>query len=177
MTDKELVEGCIREDRKYQKILWNTYSAKLMSLTVRYCKNQEEAEDALMEAFVRIYDKLPSFRYQSSLETWMRRITVNICINKLRSQKHIWNDLSESEYEMGYEDFQFKSLEAKQIISLIEKLPVGYRMVFNLFAVEGYTHKEIAEMLAIDEGTSRSQLAKARKSLQEMLQKIQITSS
>ncbi len=175
MTDKELVEGCIREDRKYQKILWNLYSAKLMSLCLRYCKNQEEAEDALMEAFVRIYDKMESFRYQSSLETWMRRIAVNIAINKLRSQKDIWKEISESEYELGYNDLGMERLEAKQIMQLIEKLPVGYRTVFNLYVVEGYSHKEIAEMMAIDEGTSRSQLAKARKTLQEMLENLNIT--
>lgn len=175
MTDKELVEGCIREDRKYQKILWNLYSSKLMALCLRYCKNQEEAEDALMESFVRIYDKIPSFRYQSSLETWMRRITVNISINKLRSQKDIWKELSESEYELGYTDNAMYQLEAKQIMQLIERLPVGYRTVFNLFVVEGYTHKEIAEMMGIDVGTSRSQLAKARKSLQEMLEHLNIT--
>ncbi len=175
MTDKELVEGCIREDRKYQKILWNIYSAKLMSLCLRYCKNQEEAEDALMEAFVRIYDKMESFRYQSSLETWMRRIAVNISINKLRAQKDIWKEISESEYELGYTDLGMEQLEAKQILQLIEKLPVGYRTVFNLYVVEGYSHKEIAEMMAIDEGTSRSQLAKARKTLQEMLVNLNIT--
>lgn len=175
MTDKELVEGCIREDRKYQKILWNLYSSKLMALCLRYCKNQEEAEDALMESFVRIYDKILTFRYQSSLETWMRRITVNISINKLRSQKDIWKELSESENELGYTDNAMYQLEAKQIMQLIERLPVGYRTVFNLFVVEGYTHKEIAEMMGIDEGTSRSQLAKARKSLQEMLEHLNIT--
>jgi RNA polymerase sigma factor (sigma-70 family) len=175
MTDKELVEGCIREDRKYQKILWNLYSSKLMALCLRYCKNQEEAEDALMESFVRIYDKIPTFRYQSSLETWMRRIAVNISINKLRSQKDIWKELSESEYELGYTDNAMYQLDAKQIMRLIEKLPVGYRTVFNLFVVEGYTHKEIADMMGIDEGTSRSQLAKARKSLQEMLENLNIT--
>ena len=175
MTDKELVEGCIREDRKYQKILWNLYSSKLMALCLRYCKNQEEAEDALMESFVRIYDKILTFRYQSSLETWMRHITVNISINKLRSQKDIWKELSESENELGYTDNAMYQLEAKQIMQLIERLPVGYRTVFNLFVVEGYTHKEIAEMMGIDEGTSRSQLAKARKSLQEMLEHLNIT--
>lgn len=128
-----------------------------------------------MESFVRIYDKIPTFRYQSSLETWMRRITVNISINKLRSQKDIWKELSESEYELGYTDNAMYQLEAKQIMQLIERLPVGYRTVFNLFVVEGYTHKEIAEMMGIDEGTSRSQLAKARKSLQEMLEHLNIT--
>lgn len=128
-----------------------------------------------MESFVRIYDKIPTFRYQSSLETWMRRITVNISINKLRSQKDIWKELSESENELGYTDNAMYQLEAKQIMQLIERLPVGYRTVFNLFVVEGYTHKEIAEMMGIDEGTSRSQLAKARKSLQEMLEHLNIT--
>ena len=128
-----------------------------------------------MESFVRIYDKILTFRYQSSLETWMRRITVNISINKLRSQKDIWKELSESEYELGYTDNAMYQLEAKQIMQLIERLPVGYRTVFNLFVVEGYTHKEIAEMMGIDEGTSRSQLAKARKSLQEMLEHLNIT--
>ena len=128
-----------------------------------------------MESFVRIYDKIPTFRYQSSLETWMRRITVNISINKLRSQKDIWKELSESEYELGYTDNAMYQLEAKQIMQLIERLPVGYRTIFNLFVVEGYTHKEIAEMMGIDEGTSRSQLAKARKSLQEMLEHLNIT--
>ena len=128
-----------------------------------------------MESFVRIYDKIPTFRYQSSLETWMSRITVNISINKLRSQKDIWKELSESENELGYTDNAMYQLEAKQIMQLIERLPVGYRTVFNLFVVEGYTHKEIAEMMGIDEGTSRSQLAKARKSLQEMLEHLNIT--
>ena len=128
-----------------------------------------------MESFVRIYDKISTFRYQSSLETWMRRISVNISINKLRSQKDIWKELSESEYELGYTDNAMYQLEAKQIMQLIERLPVGYRTVFNLFVVEGYTHKEIAEMMGIDEGTSRSQLAKARKSLQEMLEHLNIT--
>ena len=128
-----------------------------------------------MESFVRIYDKIPTFRYHSSLETWMHRITVNISINKLRSQKDIWKELSESEYELGYTDNAMYQLEAKQIMQLIERLPVGYRTVFNLFVVEGYTHKEIAEMMGIDEGTSRSQLAKARKSLQEMLEHLNIT--
>lgn len=105
----------------------------------------------------------------------MRRISVNISINKLRAQKNIWKEISESEYEIGYTDSAFQQLEAKQILQLIEKLPVGYRTVFNLFAVEGYSHKEIAEMMAIDEGTSRSQLAKARKSLIEMLERINIS--
>jgi len=169
MTEKELVEGCIREDRECQRLLWEKYSKKLMALCLRYCQNQEEAEDALMEAFVKIYDKLGDFRFQSSLETWMRRISVNISINKIRARKNIFKEISESEYEIGYSDFSFDRLNVDQINQLIEKLPIGYRMVFNLYAIEGFSHKEIGEMLNIDEGTSRSQLAKSRKALQAML--------
>ncbi len=174
MTDKELVEGCIREDRKCQRLLWDKYSRKIMALCLRYCQNQEEAEDALMETFVKIYDKLGDFRFQSSLETWMRRVAVNISINKIRARKNIWTDISEAEYEIGYQDNSFDQLNVNQLLKLIEQLPVGYRMVFNLYAIEGFSHKEIAETLQIDEGTSRSQLAKARKALQSMLNNLNL---
>jgi len=174
MTDKELVEGCIREDRKCQRLLWDKYSRKIMALCLRYCQNQEEAEDAMMEAFVKIYDKLGDFRFQSSLETWMRRVAVNISINKIRARKNIWTDISDAEYEIGYQDFSFDQLNVDQLLKLIEQLPVGYRMVFNLYAIEGFSHKEIADTLQIDEGTSRSQLAKARKALQAMLNNLNL---
>ncbi len=172
MTDKEIVEGCIREDRKCQKFLWEKHSRKLMSLCLRYCQNQEEAEDALMEAYVKIYDNMKSFRYQSSLETWMRRICVNISINKIRARKFNWQDISENEYQIGYDDHAFDQVNVDQIMKFIGKLPDGYRTIFNMFAIEGYSHKEISETLGIDEGTSRSQLAKARKVLQSMLHQL-----
>jgi RNA polymerase sigma-70 factor (ECF subfamily) len=177
MTDKELVDGCIREDRKCQRLLWDKYSRKIMALCLRYCQNQEEAEDAMMEAFVKIYDKLGDFRFQSSLETWMRRVAVNISINKIRARKNIWTDISDAEYEIGYQDFSFDQLNVNQLLKLIEQLPVGYRMVFNLYAIEGFSHKEIADTLQIDEGTSRSQLAKARKALQAMLNNLNLGKS
>jgi len=145
-----------------------------MALCLRYCQNQEEAEDAMMEAFVKIYDKLGDFRFQSSLETWMRRVAVNISINKIRARKNIWTDISDAEYEIGYQDFSFDQLNVDQLLKLIEQLPVGYRMVFNLYAIEGFSHKEIADTLQIDEGTSRSQLAKARKALQAMLNNLNL---
>lgn len=172
MTDKELVDGCIREDRITQRFLWDHYSPKLLALCLRYTKNREEAEDALMEAYVKIYDNMKKFRFQSSLETWMKRICVNVSINKLRARKNIFNEISESEYEIGYIDSQYNQLQAGQIMDLVHKLPTGYKTVFNLFAVEGYSHKEISSMLEIDEGTSRSQLAKARKVLQEWVTKL-----
>ena len=99
----------------------------------------------------------------------MRRIAVNLSINKIRARKNIFKEISESEYEIGYSDFSFDRLNVDQLNQLIEKLPVGYRMVFNLYCVEGFSHKEIGDILNIDEGTSRSQLAKSRKTFQAML--------
>jgi RNA polymerase sigma-70 factor (ECF subfamily) len=171
MTEKELVDGCIREDRICQRELWNRYSKKIMSLCLRYCNSQEEAEDALMEAYVKIYDNLAKFRFQSSLETWMRRVAVNLCINKIRARKHIWSSITEDEYRLGYTDDAFDNLQVDQIMKMVEALPVGYRTVFNLYAIEGYSHKDIADLLGIDEGTSRSQFSKARKVLQQSLDK------
>ncbi len=173
MTEQELVEGCIREDRICQRELWDRYSKKLMSLCLRYCNSQEEAEDALMEAYVKIYDNLKNFRFQSSLETWMRRVSVNLCINKIRARKHIWTSISDDEYRIGYKDDAFDNLQVQHIMKMVEGLPVGYRTVFNLYAIEGYSHKDISEMLGIDEGTSRSQFAKARKALQIQIDKLE----
>lgn len=146
----------------------------MMALCLRYCQNQEEAEDALMEAFVKIYDNLDKFRFQSSLETWMRRVCVNMSINKIRARKNIWKEISESEYEIGYNDDGLDQMNVNELMELVGKLPDGYRMVFNLYAVEGFSHKEISDSLNIDEGTSRSQLAKARKALQGMLNKLNL---
>ncbi len=171
MTDKELLEGCKREDRICQRELWNRYSKKLYALCQRYCNNTEEAEDALMESFVKIYNNLSKFRGDSSLETWMRRVTVNQCINKIRARKYVLDSLTEEEYHLGFEDDGLNNLQVKEILNLIESLPVGYRTVFNMYAIEGYSHKEIADELGIDEGTSRSQFSKARKVLQGAISK------
>jgi RNA polymerase sigma factor (sigma-70 family) len=169
MTEKELVEGCIKEDRICQRFLWDKYAPKLLSVSIRYCKSREDAEDVLMESFVKIYNKLGDFRFQSSLETWMRRIVANMSINKIRATKI--NDTIDNEHlEISYDDHGFEMLNAKELLDMLQKLPVGYRTVFNLFAIEGFSHKEIADAMGIDEGTSRSQLAKARKALQELIE-------
>ncbi|MBS3914768.1 MAG: sigma-70 family RNA polymerase sigma factor [Bacteroidetes bacterium] len=170
MTEKELVDGCIKEDRICQRFLWDKYAPKLLSIGIRYCKSREDAEDVLMEAFVKIFDKIGEFRFQSSLETWMRRVMVNTSINKIRSTK-ITDTIDNEHLEIAFNDRAFELMNARELLQLLEKLPVGYRTVFNLYAIEGYSHKEIADELGIDEGTSRSQLAKARKALQELIEK------
>jgi RNA polymerase sigma-70 factor (ECF subfamily) len=137
-------------------------------VSIRYCLSKEDAEDVLMESFVKIFDHMAEFRSQSSLETWMRRIVVNTSINKIRATK-ITETIDADNNDIGYADVGFEQMDAKQLLLLLEKLPVGYKTVFNMFVIEGYSHKEISEMLAIDEGTSRSQLAKARKAMQELI--------
>lgn len=167
MTESELVKGCIEESRQHQKVLWERYARKLLAVAIRYCQAREDAEDVLMESFVKIYDNLHRFNGDSSLETWMRRIVINNSINKLRSHK-MTSDV-EAINPIGAVDKGFDQMNVKELMSLLDKLPKGYRNVFNLYAIEGYSHKEIAETLGIDEGTSRSQLNKARKALQEMI--------
>jgi len=168
MTEKEIIEGCVREDRKCQRFLWDKYAPKLLTVSVRYCLSREDAEDVLMESMVKIFDKMQEFRGQSTLETWMRRIVVNTSINKIRATK-ITDTIDSETNNIGYTDEGFDAMNAKQLMALLDKLPIGYRTVFNLFAIEGYSHKEISDEMGIDEGTSRSQLAKARKALQEMI--------
>lgn len=170
MTEKELVNGCIKEDRICQRFLWDKYAPKLLSVSIRYCKSREDAEDVLMESFVKIFDKISDFRFQSSLETWMRRVVVNMSINKLRATK-LMDTIDNEHLDIPISDNSFDTMNAKELMGLLERLPVGYRTVFNLFAIEGYSHKEIGDELGIDEGTSRSQLAKARKALQELIEK------
>jgi RNA polymerase sigma factor (sigma-70 family) len=168
MTEHELLEGCIREDQKSQRILWEKYASKLLSVSMRYCKSREDAEDVLMESFVKIFDNLKRFRGDSSLETWMRRVVVNTSINKLRATKMTESIDSETR-QYGFNDMSFEKLNTNELLGLLEKLPLGYRTVFNMFAIEGFSHREISKSLGIDEGTSRSQLAKARKALQDMI--------
>jgi RNA polymerase sigma-70 factor (ECF subfamily) len=144
----------------------------MLSVSIRYCKSREDAEDVLMESFVKIYDNMPAFRFQSSLETWMRRVVVNMSINKIRAAR-MMDSIDNESYEVPFVDLGFDNLNAKELLALLDKLPVGYRTVFNLYAIEGYSHKEIGEVMGIDEGTSRSQLAKSRKALQEMIEKLE----
>lgn len=168
MTEIELIQGCIKENQLCQKALWDKYAPKLLTVCLRYLPSREEAEDTLMEGFVKILDHLHTFKGESALETWMRRIMVNSCLNKLRTLK-ITDSIDSDRTDYPNSDNVFAHLSAKELMQLIGKLPEGYKTVFNLFVIEGYTHKEIADTLKIEEATSRSQLNKARKALQEMI--------
>ncbi|MFT4523502.1 MAG: RNA polymerase sigma factor (sigma-70 family) [Bacteroidia bacterium] len=172
MSDEELIEGCIHEDRDVQGMLYNKYANKMYGVCLRYCNSKEEAEDVLQDAFVKIFDKISLFRGDGSFEGWIRRIMVNTALRSKdkRARKFEPNRL-EDVPEPIFDSQVIASINAREIMDLVRVMPEGYQHVFNLCAVEGYSHKEIGEILHINESTSRSQYARARKYLMNLLQK------
>lgn len=174
MTDKELIKGCIREDVNCQKMLFERYSGKMMAVCLRYARHRLEAEDILQEAFVKIFDHLNTFRFKGSFEGWVRRIVVNTAL-KNSQRKSFTNEKIAVEHfpDPPQEPIAFDRLGEQELLAMIARLPDGYKAVFNLYAIDGFSHKEISERLGIKESTSRSQLVKARKMLQAQLEKMQ----
>jgi RNA polymerase sigma factor (sigma-70 family) len=171
--EKELVIGCKQRDRLAQKQLYNVFGGKLFAICLRYTKNREDAEDVLQDAFIKIYEHIDSFRNESPLEYWLRTITVNTALNHLRQQKN-WKMMEDIEYHVnGMEgpDLILANFQLEQLMEMIQELPLGCQTIFNLYAIEGYQHNEIAEKLGISEGTSKSQYSRARSLLQEKLNK------
>lgn len=171
-SDSDLIAGCIRGDRKMQYELYQYYSPKMFGVCLRYAGNTDEAEDVLQEGFIKIFKKIASFRNEGSFEGWIRRIFVNTAIEHFRRKTYL-QPITEKE-EVGVEAQYLSVLDnlaEKDIINLVQQLSPGYRTVFNLYVVEGYTHKQIAEILGISEGTSKSQLSRAKIILQDMVNK------
>lgn len=173
MSDEELIEGCIREDRSFQGLLYEKYADVMFGICMRYSNTREEAEDVLQEAFIKIFDKISRFRGDGSFEGWMKRIMVNTALSSKdkRILKYETSDIEDGP-EPSMDAGAIHSMSQREIIEVINSLPEGYRVVFNLFAIEGYPHKEIARMLDISESTSRSQYARARKQLMKMIGKV-----
>jgi len=171
MTEKELVRRCKKKNAKAQKLLYQLYHGSLLGICMRYAKSKAEAEDVLQMAMMKIYTSINSFSGKGSFEGWLKRITVNTAVDNFRkNSKHYYHDDVEDLEEQADGDVEFHdTLEVKDILKTIQQLPDGYRVVFNLYALEGYSHKEIAEKLGITESTSKTQLLKARKKLKNML--------
>lgn len=167
-TEHDLAKAISRGDSKAQSVLYERYSPKMMSICMRYMGDIMEAEDVMIEGFMRIFDKINQFNFKGSFEGWMRRIMVNEALMRLRGKKIIKVELEEVR-QVGNEASVESSLNAEELFRLVNELPVGYRTVFNLYAIEGYSHAEIAHQLDISEGTSKSQLSRARALLQEKL--------
>lgn len=174
MTEQELIKGCIRQDNSCQRILFDKYAGKMMSVCLRYANDAMEAEDMLQEAFIKVFQYITQFKFEGSFEGWIRRIVVNTAIRQLEKKKLKFKDIDEEQiHGLQTDPHAYTDLGADDLMKLIHQLPEGYRLVFNLNVIEGYSHEEIATMLHIQPGTSRSQLVKARKMLQQQILQLQ----
>ena len=171
MTDDELVKGCIENKPLIQKLLYERFSRKMMGVCLRYADGKDEAEDILQNGFIKVFENIGSFKGSGSLEGWIRKIMVNTALNNYRQNKagRLKVDLDSVEYMLPGDNQISNTLNAKELMVVIQQLPAGFRTVFNLFAIEGYSHKEIADQLNISEGTSKSQYSRARTYLQKAL--------
>jgi RNA polymerase sigma-70 factor (ECF subfamily) len=169
-TEQEIIAGCIGGERKFQELLYHTYSSKMFSVCLRYANEYAGAEDLLQDGFVKVFNNIQKFRSEGSFEGWIRRIFVNNSIEYFRKKANMYvvQETEALTYEY-YDDNAVQKLMKEDLMKIIQSLSVGYRTIFNLYAIEGYSHKEIAEMLNITEGTSKSQLARARYLLQKKI--------
>ncbi len=168
---EEIIAMALAQNRQAQQKIYTQYAPKMLSVCRQYIKDIHHAEDIMITAFMKVFSHLKNFENKGSFEGWIRRIMVNECISFIRVQKKV--SFLEDEY---YKEDTFNNIESgfnvDDIQSLIDSLPDGYKMIFNLYAIEGFKHKEIAEMLGINEGTSKSQLSHARRILQEQITKL-----
>lgn len=170
-TENELIKKCLNNDSKALNRLYDLYAPKMFGVCLRYAKNQMEAEDILQEGFIKIFSNLHRFKFEGSFEGWIRRTFVNTAINHYKKNlKHARElDIEDVETENLKGEKVLDKLSADEILSVVQKLPEGYRVVFNLNVIEGYTHKMIGEMLSISENTSKSQLLRAKRLLREKI--------
>lgn len=173
MTEEQMLTGSIKNIAAAQEHFYNHYSPRMLGVCYRYAKSREDAEDMLQESFIKIFAQLQFFRNEGAIEGWIRRIVVHSCINFLKKSKKFTDtvDLLHSYNYNTHTDLLPSIMQAKQIVECIRLLPLGYRTVMNLYAIEGYSHKEIGELLEVGESTSRSQYTRAKVLLEEILTK------
>jgi RNA polymerase sigma-70 factor (ECF subfamily) len=176
MNESTLVKYCINGDQKAQRMLFEMYAPKMLGVCLRYAKNKEQAEDALQDGFVKVFSNLEKFSGEGSLEGWVRRIMVNTSLDHIRKDVKLQNNVSwdDVDFKVENDSFILEGLMAEDLLKLINSMPQGYKMVFNLFAIEGYSHKEIALKLNISENTSKSQYSRARAYIQTKLEELGI---
>jgi len=171
MTDEQIVKGCIDKNAIAQKNLYEKFSRKMMGVCLRYCDSTEEAEDVVQNGFISIFENIESFKGTGSLEGWIRKIMVNTALTNIRKNKKLKQniELDSVEFMLPSNTHTNDSFATKDLLKIIQSLPVGFKTVFNLYAIEGYSHKEIGEMLNISEGTSKSQYSRAKAHLQKII--------
>ena len=180
-THQDIVEKCKRGNRRAQFELYRLYSRAMFNVCLRMVRQEQDAEDLLQNSFVDVFTKLHTFRYQSSVGAWIKRIVVNNCINHLKRNQLFLEELQEHHADISAEEREEPMMELHLSVNLVksamECLPEGYRVVFSLYLLEGYDHKEIADILDISEATSKSQFSRARKKLKEIIQSEKLTSN
>ena len=173
MTEALIIQGCVKKEQDAQRMLFEKYAGKMMSVCLRYTNNQQEAQDILQMGFLKVFDYIHQYKGEGSFEGWMRRVFASIAIRQLSKKKMDFTSVEGVNNDALTEDPSVVSkLSEEEIHQLIRSLPTGYRTVFNLHVIEGYNHEEIADMLNIQAATSRSQLLKARKILQALINKL-----
>jgi len=171
MTEEAILQGCLHNDPVAQRELYQRYSPKMLSVCYRFAHHREDAEDMLQEGFIKVFSQIHTFQNKGAFEGWVRRIMVHTCINHLKKNKkfNASVDLIHANALQIREESIPSIVQAKQVVECIRILPIGYRTVLNLYAIEGYSHKEIAGMLDIEESTSRSQYTRAKQMLEDIL--------
>jgi RNA polymerase sigma-70 factor (ECF subfamily) len=170
---KAIINGCLEGNRRDQELLYRRYASKLYAVCLRYSSDSDEAKDILQEGFIKIFENLYAYKFEGAFEGWMRRIVVNTALEKYKNRNVLYkvediDMLTETEMEPDVEDYS--GLDVKVLMNIIKELPPKYRTVFNLFAIEGYSHKEISKMVKITVGGSKSNLSRARLILQRKLE-------
>lgn len=174
MDDTTLVIECVNGNVRAQRMLFDKFARKMLGVCIRYAKSTEQAEDVLQDGFVKVFTKLKDFKHDGSLEGWIRRIMVNTSLDQIRKNGKMLGDtnIDDVGYKIENNAFVFESLMADDLMKMVQAMPEGYKVVFNMFAIEGYSHGEIAETLGISENTSKSQYSRARAYLRERLEKV-----
>ena len=172
MTETDLIKGCIQKDKTCQRQLFEQYAGKMMSVCLRFANDQHQAQDILQESFIKVFSYIHQFKFEGSFEGWLRKVFVSVAIRHTRKRKMNFDSIDIHYTDNATVDPSVLSkISEEEIHTLIRKLPDGYRIVFNLNIIEGYSHEEIAQLLGIQVVTSRTQLLKARKMLQALISK------
>lgn len=176
MTEAELIKGCIRKNAACEKELFERYAGRMLGVCHRYARNTEDAEDILQDGFIKVFNKIGQYKSEGSFEGWIRKIMVNTALKKYtvsRYHKEFATPEIKENAQFSADAHAYGQLSEKDLMQLINGLPDGYRIIFNMYVIEGYQHEEISGMLGIQPGTSRSQLVKARQMLQKQLEQLQ----
>ena len=172
MTEEQLIDGCVAGKQSAQKLLYDTYSGKMMGVCMRYTSNYEEAQDVLQDALIKVFGKIHLYKKEGSFEGWIRRIVVNTALDHIRKNKKSREtvDADSVFYLLESNDFVLENLAAEDLLKILNTIPTGYKIVFNMYAIEGYSHKEIAEKMGFSVNTSKSQYSRAKAHLRNIIE-------